>query len=211
MTWNTIAYITTEAAPLFNDVEVRRNQIQYYQVRVVANDGSVGAWTASVNVTVTTAANCDIVLASNWNPSKSLAFQENGDNTPVHTFARANAQSTVVHLIAGRQAPVAFRPLIEGNSDVFQRTLIIAADTAGSPVTNAAMDRAAFDALISLIEDTTVAYVAVMDGHGRRWFTFPEFVDGTYTWVMHEHGADIKFTEVTVVPSALTTSSPPTP
>lgn len=209
--WSTIALITAEANPHFYDNECLRGVAESYRLRVLSNLGGLSDWTATVTVTVSTAANCDLILASNYAPTKTLAYQEFGDNSPTHGFARANAQSTVVHLIAGRQTPVAFRPLIEGNSDVLQRSIIIAMDTPGNPVVNSAADRASFDALLSLIEDPTVPYVALMDGHGRRWYTFPEFVQGSYTWLGHEHVADVKFTEVATVPTALSIAAPVVP
>lgn len=209
--WGTIALVTTEANPHFYDNECVRNAVSSYRLRVLSNLGGLSDWTSTVTVTVTTSLNCDLILASNYVPTKALAFQEAGNSDPLHTFARANAGSTVVHLIAGRKTPVAFRPLIEGDSDVFQRTLIIAADNPGALVASASADRAAFDALISLIEDPTAPYVALMDGRGRRWFAFPEFVQGTYTWRGHVHTADIKFTEVATVPTALQTTTPVVP
>lgn len=210
-TWATIAKITTEAASNFNDTECLRGKIQYYRLRVVASNGGISLFTASVNITITTPGNADVILTSNFDPVRSLGYQEDGNADPVHVFTRANANSTVKHLIAGRQTPIAFRPLIEGNSDVTGKTLIIAADNPGVPVANTSTDRAAFDALLALIEDTTVPYICVCDGRGRRWFAFVEYVQGSYTWKGHMHQAQILMTEVSTVPSVLTTTSPPVP
>ena len=160
-------------------------------------------------VTIPTDASCDLILASNADPTKAWAGQENGDQSPVHSYARANASLAAVHVIAGRQMPLGERPLTEGNADVFTRQLIVAIDTPGEPV--ATVDRAVFDPILALIEDPGVPYVALCDGHGRRWFVFPEFVDGTYDWRLHEHQANVKFTEVAKVPTAFETADPPTP
>lgn len=160
------------------------------------------------SVTVPTAAACDLVLASNADPSASVAYQEFGDASPTHTYARANSGQGVVVEIAGRTTPVGFRKT-EGRADVFQRTLEVAIDQAGLPV--AVPDRAPFDPLLALIEDTAVGTLALCDGHGRRWFVFAEFVQGSYAWEGHENLADVKFTEVATVPDIVTTGSPATP
>ena len=161
------------------------------------------------NVVVPTDGTADIVLASAADPLRAVVFQEDGNSAdPMHTFGRANAGATVTHLIAGRSAPVAFRPLVEGNADVFTRTFIIALDVTGTPVPEVLKDRHAFDSLIALIEDPVCPYVTVMDGHGSRWFAFAEFVEGSYTWKMHKHLASVKFTEVSADPVPITTSLP---
>lgn len=152
-----------------------------------------------VAVTVPIDAECLVVLSSNGDIGTTLAYVELGDTSPVHAYARANAQSTVVQLIEGRQAPVGFRPAIEGDADVFEKTFIVAMDTPGALVGADAMDRAAFDPLLTLIEDQFVSYVTVTDSNGRRWYTFPEFVQGTYDWRGHEAQATVKFTEVSIV------------
>lgn len=161
-----------------------------------------------VTLTIPTATSCDLVMVSNAAPTEFFACQESGDSMP-HSYARANAQTTAVHLIAGRQYPIAFREAVEGNSDVFQRTLLVAIDTPAYPMTSldpGGVDRWPFDPLIALIEDPALPYVALCDGHGRRWATFPEYVVGSYGYQGHEHSADVKFTEVADV--ALTTDAP---
>ncbi len=148
---------------------------------------------------------CDYILTTNVAPELSVAYQEDGDAMP-HAYTRANAGKLVKHLIAGRSAPLAFRDLTVGRSDVFTRTFIVEIDTAGAPAT--ILDRAPFDPLLALIEYAAAPYVAVIDGHGERWFTAPEFQQSTYTWDMHEHQATVEFTEVATVPIPLITDDP---
>lgn len=198
----TIAKVTSEADNAYTDRECLRNLPEQYRVRVVRADGAPSDWTTGSPVTATTALGCDLILVAG---SGILAYGESGGTVPLHTFARANSQAMVSHLIAGRQAPVGFRPLIEGDSDVFQRTLIVNVDEPGANLKATdpgGLDRFPFDPLLSLIEDTTVPYVALCDGHGRRWFTFAEFVQGSYAPIGHAHLADVKFTEVSIVPIA---------
>lgn len=150
-----------------------------------------------VAITVPTDAACDLIIAAN--EVDVLAYQEVGDNVPVHSFSRANNTLTQVHPIAGRQYPIAFRPQVEGDSDVFARTLLIAMDTAGvslPALDPGAVDRWPFDPLIALVEDPTAPWISLIDGHGRRWYTFPEFVSGSYSWEGCEHQGTVKFTEV---------------
>lgn len=167
-------------------------------------------------ITIPTDGPCDWIFASNTDPTLALGFQENGSQTTgtaggIHAYTRANSASTSVLLIEGRQMPIGFRPATEGDSDVFTLQFEVALDTPGDPVGASIMDRAAFDALLALIEDPSLPYIAVCDGWGRRWFAFVEFVDGSYTWQAHEHLADIKVSEVASVPAVVTTSSPITP
>lgn len=138
---------------------------------------------------------CGYILSANGSSTAIVAFQEVGDNVPQHVYARANANTAIVHLIEGRAAPIAFRG-IEGDSDIFEITFLVAIDTAGAPVSNADADRASFDQLIALIEDPTVNYVQLIDSHGRRWYTFAEFIQGSYTWQGNEAQATVKFTEI---------------
>lgn len=195
----TIAKLLTEATVELDDPEVLRNAQDSYDMRVVRADGAPSDWTAEAFITVPTDGNCDFIISS-LAAGQALGYQESGDANPVHSYARANSTLAVVHVIAGRQAPIAFRPLIEGDSDVFLRTLIVALDTAGAPVPESEMDRAAFDPLIGLIESTIGPYLTVCDGHGRRWYTFPEFQSGSYAWTGHEHLGAVKFTEVAGTP-----------
>lgn len=196
----TIARIADEGGNSYTDNECLRNLDEQYQVRVVRADGAQSDWTTGSLVTATTALGCDLILAT---ADSILAYGESGNTTPLHNFARANAQSTVTHLIAGRQAPVAFRPAIEGDSDVFQRTLIVNVDEPGSNLAAndpGFLDRFPFDPLIALIEDTAQPYVTLCDGHGRRWYCFAEFVQGSYAPIGHAHVCDVRFTEVAVIP-----------
>lgn len=198
--WYTIATITDEGGNSYTDRECLRNLPEQYRIRVVRADGAQSDWTTGTEVTATTALGCDLIVATS---TAVFAYGESGNTAPLHNFARANAQSTVTHLIAGRQAPVGFRPLIEGDSDVFQRTLVVNVDEPGANLAAndpGFLDRFPFDPLLALIEDTTQPYVTLCDGHGRRWFCFAEFVQGSYAPIGHAHVCDVKFTEVAVTP-----------
>lgn len=164
-----------------------------------------------VTATIPTDPGCGLIFATNIDISLTVAYYEYGDGSSggssapnsIHSYARANAQSTVVALIEGRTAPVAFRPAVEGNADVFQRTIIAAIDTPGNPLDAlgpAILDRWAFDPLINLIENVNLPYITVCDSTGRTWVAFVEFIDGSYAWVAHEHQADVKVTQISLTP-----------
>ncbi len=154
-------------------------------------------------VTVPAEADCDYLLVTNADPDLAVGYQENGDAMP-HAFARANQGKLVTQLIEGREGPIAFRG-IEGNSDVFERTFLVSMDTAGNPVTT--FDRIPFDPLIAICE-AQVPCVTLLDGHGKRWYTAPEFLTGTYTFQMHEHQATVRFTELDGGPFPVITDDP---
>jgi hypothetical protein len=189
-----IAYINDEGQNAFDDFGALRNAPSYYRARVVRADGATSDWSDTIELVVPTAAGCDLIFSTS---NGALGFQEVGDADPVHVFQRANADGVVFHKIAGRRAPAGFRPQIEGNSDVFTRTIIVNMDVPGVPVPEYAIDRFAFDSLLSLIEESLQdPYVTVCDGHGYRWYALVEFVQGSYTWKGHEHQTDVKITEV---------------
>lgn len=208
--WDRIAHVTAEANSYFNDFESLRGVMQAWRVRVVRADGASSDWTAQVNLTVTTTNVIDNILTANAGPDLSIAFQENGSNTPLHTFTRANAGASVVHLIEGRTAPVGFRAT-EGRADVQTRSFIIAADSASGIPIAAATDREPFDALVALIEQPALPYVALIDGRARRWFSFPEIVSMPYDWRLHLHLAEVRFTETATAPAIWTGDTPPVP
>lgn len=163
------------------------------------------------SVTVITANPSDVVLTTNAAPDLSVVYQEDGESDPTHSYSRANTQSGVVHLIAGRQAPVGFRPQIEGNADIHIRRLIVAIDPVGGQLASNQVDRIAFDPLVALVEYPQSPYVTMTDGRGRRWFSFPQWQTGDYTWKLHSHIATVSFTEVATVPAVLTVDVPAVP
>lgn len=209
--WNTIAYVTSEASSYFNDLELQRNTSQAYRLRVVRADANFSDWTTQVAATITTPLDCDVILASNYRPDLAIAYQESGNASPVRTYTRRSAANAVIHEIVGRQAPVGFRPAIEGNADVHTRTFITAGQTSATDtVANTEIDSWAFKPLLALIE-STVPYVALLDGRGLRWYTFPEFLGGSYDWRAFVHKADVRFTDTAYIPTPLTTATPPVP
>lgn len=145
----------------------------------------------TATVTVPTEGDCDYILVSNADPDLAVAYQENGDAMP-NSFSRANSGKVVTQLIEGRPKPLGFRPLIEGKADVFERTFIVAIDTAGAP---AVPGRLNFQPLLTLVE-AQLPSVVVCDGYGMRWFTLADWVEGTRTYLLHEHLATVRFAEV---------------
>lgn len=209
-TWDRIAHITLEASSYFNDFESLRGVNQAWRVRVIRADQASSDWTTQVTLTVTTTNPIDNILTCNAAPQLSVAYQEDGEQSPLHTYARYNGQTGIVHAIEGRDAPVGFRST-EGRADVQTRRLIIAADTTAAIPLAAATDRQPFDKLVDLIEEPALPYVALIDGRARRWFTFPQIVGMPYDWRLHLHMAEVQFTETATAPAVWSGDTPPIP
>lgn len=198
-----IAWITTEANSYFNDFESARNTDAMYRVRVVRNDGARSGLSTGVTVQVHTPLACDTVLASNWFPDLTVAYQ---DEAP-HSYGRANASTINPQLIAGRKYPVVVRPLTEGDSDVFSRIYTVAMDTLTAALTQ--IDRRNFDAIVTLVE-SPAPYVAVMQGNGDRWLSAGR-IDAN-SMVMSQpgnvHKVTVAWTEVFGDSAVLVTATP---
>lgn len=163
-----------------------------------------------VSITVPPGSTCSYVLTSIAAPQLSCIYAEPGDSSPVHSYQRVNSGQGIVHEIEGRDAPVGFRST-SGRADAFEKTFFVQLDTPGVPVTTANTDRFAFDPIIALIEEPALPYVTLVGEIGRRWFTFPEFLTGTYTWDGHDHEATVRFTEVSTAPAVLVVDVPWSP
>lgn len=197
--WEDIAVITTEGSNYFPDVESARNVPVSYRVRVVDIRLAPSAWTTASPATISTPEACSLVLGSNFAPDLTLGYLDE----PGHPYKRANSGDLVARLIEGRQRPVAFRPLLEGESDIFTRRLYIAINNpAAIPA-----DRAPFDPLVALVESDDVPAVAVCDGRGRQWWTAPDITGFSFDQPGDDHRADVTFTEIDG-PVVLTTDVP---
>ena len=201
-TWRSIALVTTEASSYFNDFEAPRSVVSNYQVRSVRNDGAVSNYRTGASTTVpSSGGDCDVILTTNAEPELTLAYQ---DAAP-HTYTRANAGQYATQVIAGRQAPMAFRSIIEGNADVFSRTFLIAMDEVTAPLTT--IDRSVFDPIIALIE-ANAPYIVVMQGNGDRWYASGKIASATFSQPGNVHKVQVDFTEVAFTPAAIVVGTP---
>lgn len=140
-------------------------------------------------VTIPTDGLCDVILASNEQPALSLAYQ---DAQP-HAYTRSDAPLFTTQVIAGRQMPLAFRPLVEGQGDVFQRVMLIAIDQVLAPLTT--IDRSVFKPLVDLI-DADVTHIAVCQGNGDRWYVAARPPALSMTQPGNAHHATVDFIEI---------------
>jgi hypothetical protein len=203
--WNAIALITIESSSFFNDVEAPRGVSSSYRVRSLRTDGAPSSWRTLGSVTVpASGGKCDVILTSNAAPQYTRAYQ---DESP-HTYGRANTPQYVTQLIAGRQAPMAFRPLLEGNADVFQRTFLVAMDETLTPLTT--IDRSLFTPLVSLIEAPS-PYTRVIQGNGDSWYASGKIINFAFSQPGNAHKCTIEFTEVSFIPAAIVVGTPWSP
>lgn len=160
------------------------------------------------SVTVPTDSVCDFVLVSNAAPDLARVYVEEGQDATTHAYVRANQPLAVKHVIDGRQAPVAFRSQLAGNSDIVTRKLIVAGSNPGAVLASTFADRASYQPLVTTIEDPTSPYIAVMDGRGNRWFAFLELVSMPFNRLGDYALAEILFTDCATDPAVLESAAP---
>lgn len=210
LAWESIAQITDESNPYFNDFEQRRNAVAaLYRVRVVRADGQISDWTSfAASPKVTTPDACDLILTSNFAPDLTVACQD----LEGYTYKASDQAAIVVHRIAGRKFPVQFTPS-DGRADVFTRTLMLAANDPN--ISNAPTGlklwagRGVFDAILALARSTAVPYVALCDGRDHVWYCGIQVGDMIENEPNGIYTAQVTFTEVTDVPAVWIGALPP--
>lgn len=202
----TIAKVTNEATPLFNDFEMVRDTPVDYRVRVVRFDGAFSDWTDFAPVTVAIEHCQDIVLASNFDPDRACAVQDLGG---VHAWAPRQAQSPVYVEIYGRDDPVGFFGGEEGGES-FSRELVVAMNDTAVDVT-LQPDRAMFNVLIALLHDRLLPYVSYTDGFRQRWYVSATVQTPRKTDPGSQYVATTAFVQVARQPTPVVTDAPWTP
>lgn len=180
-TWECVARVTSEATAAYDDYLAPRNEQSLYRLRVVRQDRSPSAWTASQAATPTMEC-CGWVFAHNDHPSLVQWYDGFGEHA--WEFLE-NVETIQLH---GRDYQVAVREL-EDRGDRWKASLLIAAvNGAATPVAQpSATGRQAFDDLLVLCgnkrdrttgDKVTVDYVAVLDKDGNRWLASIETPSG---------------------------------
>jgi len=205
--WVTIALIGAESVPSAYDIECRRTPVgvtEQYRVRVVDVTLGPSAWSTFDPVIVHTPNETDLVLASNWTPDLTVAYQDEG---PTYDFA-VDAVAKRVR-IEGRALPVMFKARA-ARGDTFSRVLIIAMPDPkmGALLTGEAGGRIVFAPLEARVDDTVAPYVALCDGYGKRWLCSVSFDKGTQTPNGGAYTASVTFTETDDEPPPLVSSTP---
>lgn len=209
--WDTIARITNQAAPNFNDVEVARNRTAQYRVRVVTATGNYSDWTTPAVTVVCAAPECDLIFCSNQNPTLTLLLQ---DTTPRVWTPPQVGRGKIVNIL-GRNDPVAFWPR-ETGGERFSRHLTMAFNNpyisfTAVGITAVKPDRQVFIPATKLFLARDLPYVAVIDAYADRWYATAEIANMSREEPLGNYTIDVDFVNVADHPTPYVGTAPPVP
>lgn len=204
--WETVAEVSQVTTTTAADYEARVGTEVRYRLRTVHEDGYTSAWTSEVAVTIaapgvtgTGVEASVLLLTSNTEPDRNLAYVMSWDGTavPSQEFEFVEGDETEFREMYGRDYAVAFRPTERGGV-IFTRTLMI--NAAGVPT-------ATLDSAVNPLRDLAHAqlpYVCVRDERANRWLTAVSVPSGAMRDVPrrgHLVQAQTTFREVTATPA----------
>ncbi len=202
-TWQQVAQISTEGVNTYEDFEAPIGVEILYRIAVIrAGDLIPSPWANSVEILRYGAGECVWVLASNEEPSLTVAYTDNGNNNPTRKFGFQDADTAQYRQLWGRTYSVRSQPDTATNyrGDRFDLDLIIGCTESG--VADSEGGRAMFDPLLDLVL-SGVSQIAVMDWRGRVWYAGVECPEGSIRELAGTYEATVQVTEIAPSPAVL--------
>lgn len=209
--WETIAKITTPFVSEFDDYEPRIGVTSSYRIRAVHKTNLTGPWSSTASIALAapgvTGANVNtgvLVLTTNSDPTRNLAYTPTTSRPAPEDFTFVEASSSTTMALYGRDYQIASRPAERGGV-TFERVLLT--NAIGVPEDTLSDG---FTAIRDLAW-CAAPYVCVRDELANRWLANLNVPSGTVRRVdaaNHLMLARVVFTEVTGTPAALDADEP---